>query len=119
MSPETSERSSATLDAGESARRALVASPTPRHVQHVRIKSEEEGVQLNLGDLWRYRELLYFLTLRDIKVRYKQTLMGAAWAIIQPLMLMLIVTLVFNRFTRIGEGSMPYPLFAYAGLALW
>ena len=136
MSPETSERASATLDAvetatvgrgvsettqraGESAQRAGAATAPPRHVPHVRVKSEEEGVQLNLGDLWRYRELLYFLTLRDIKVRYKQTLMGAAWAIVQPLMLMLIVTLVFNRFARVGAGSMPYPLFAYAGLALW
>ncbi|MFN2598805.1 MAG: ABC transporter permease, partial [Pyrinomonadaceae bacterium] len=145
MSPETSERASATLDAeetaavgrgeaahragesshderaaGETSHRARVAvSPTARHVPHVRIKSEEEGVQLNLGDLWRYRELLYFLTLRDIKVRYKQTLMGAAWAIVQPLMLMLIVTLVFNGFARVAAGSMPYPLFAYAGLALW
>ena len=64
---------------------------TPR----VLIRSEDSGVQLNLRDLWAYRELLYFLTWRDIKVRYKQTLMGAAWVIIQPLMLMLIFTLIF------------------------
>ncbi|MDT7602624.1 MAG: lipopolysaccharide transport system permease protein [Acidobacteriota bacterium] len=76
-------------------------------------------MQLNLGDLWAYRELLYFLTWRDIKVRYKQTLMGAAWVVIQPLMLMLIVTLVFNRFARLGAGALPYPLFAYSGLLLW
>jgi lipopolysaccharide transport system permease protein len=96
------------------------APPPPRaDIPHVLIKSEAEGVQLNLGDLWRFRELLYFLTLRDIKVRYKQTMMGAAWVIIQPLMLMLIVTLVFNRFARLDAGSMPYPLFAYAGLVAW
>ncbi len=94
------------------------ASPSLR-APHVVIKSEESGVQLNLGDLWAYRELLYFLTLRDIKVRYKQTLLGATWVVIQPLFMMLIVTLVFNRFARLDAGEMPYPLFAYAGLLLW
>jgi lipopolysaccharide transport system permease protein len=83
------------------------------------IESEEAGVQLNLGDLWAYRELLYFLTMRDIKVRYKQTLMGAAWVVIQPLMTMLIFTLVFNKFARLDTKDIPYPLFAYSGLLLW
>lgn len=83
------------------------------------IKSEEAGVQLNLSELWYYRELLYFLTLRDIKVRYKQTLMGLAWVIIQPLTTMLIFTLVFNRFVRLNAGALPYPLFALSGLLLW
>lgn len=94
--------------------RAAHAEP-PR----VRIKSEEAGVQLNLADWWAYRELLYFLTLRDVKVRYKQTALGALWVIVQPLFMMLIVTLVFNRFARVEAGEMPYPLFAYAGLLLW
>jgi lipopolysaccharide transport system permease protein len=76
-------------------------------------------VQLHLGELWQFRELLYFLTLRDIKVRYKQTLMGVAWVIIQPLMTALIFTLVFNRFVRLEAGSLPYPLFALSGLLLW
>lgn len=84
-----------------------------------RIKSEEAGVQLNLAELWSYRELLYFLTVRDIKVRYKQTLMGVAWVIIQPLMTMLIFTLVFNRFVHLDAGTLPYPLFALSGLLLW
>ncbi len=83
------------------------------------IKSEESGVQLNLGELWYYRELLYFLTLRDIKVRYKQTMMGVVWVIIQPLTTVLIFTLVFNRFVRLETGSLPYPLFALSGLLLW
>ena len=87
--------------------------------RHSLIKSEEAGVQLNLSELWSYRELLYFLTLRDIKVRYKQTLMGVAWVIIQPLTTMLIFTLVFNRFVRLDAGSLPYPLFALSGLLLW
>jgi lipopolysaccharide transport system permease protein len=87
--------------------------------RHAVIKSEEAGVQLHLGELWHYRELLYFLTLRDIKVRYKQTLMGVAWVIIQPLTTVLIFTLVFNRFVRLNTGSLPYPLFALSGLLLW
>src|SRR5207302_3309422 len=83
------------------------------------IESEQSGVRLNLGELWRYRELLYFLTLRDIKVRYKQTLLGITWVLIQPLLTMLIFTLVFNRFVRVSTGTMPYPLFALSGLMLW
>ena len=89
------------------------------HDRHTLIQSEENGVQLNLGELWYYRELLYFLTLRDIKVRYKQTVMGVAWVIIQPLTTMLIFTLVFNRFVRLDAGALPYPLFALSGLLLW
>ena len=87
--------------------------------RHTLIQSEENGVQLGLGELWYYRELLYFLTLRDIKVRYKQTVMGVAWVIIQPLTTMLIFTLVFNRFVRLDAGALPYPLFALSGLLLW
>jgi lipopolysaccharide transport system permease protein len=86
---------------------------------HAVLKPEAAGVQLNLADLWAYRELLYFLTWRDIKVRYKQTLMGIAWVVIQPLMTMIIFTLVFTRFVKVDEGDIPYPLFAYAGLLLW
>jgi lipopolysaccharide transport system permease protein len=91
----------------------------PARERHTLIKSEESGVQLDLGELWYYRELLYFLTLRDIKVRYKQTLMGVAWVIIQPLTTALIFTLVFNRFVRLETGALPYPLFALSGLLLW
>ena len=87
--------------------------------RHTLIKPEESGVQLDLGELWYYRELLYFLTLRDIKVRYKQTLMGVAWVIIQPLTTVLIFTLVFNRFVRLETGALPYPLFTLSGLLLW
>ena len=83
------------------------------------IESEQSGVRLNLAELWRYRELLYFLTLRDIKVRYKQTLLGITWVLIQPLLTMLIFTLVFNRFVHVDTGAMPYPLFALSGLMLW
>jgi lipopolysaccharide transport system permease protein len=94
-------------------------SPPAVEARHSVIRSEAAGVQLNLPELWQFRELLYFLTLRDIKVRYKQTLMGVAWVIIQPLMTMLIFTLVFNRFVRLSAGPLPYPLFALSGLLLW
>lgn len=85
------------------------------------IEPSSSWVALNLRDLWAYRELLYFLTWRDVKVRYKQTLLGVAWAIIQPLFTMLIFTLFFGRlggFDARTEG-MPYPLFAFAGLLPW
>lgn len=73
---------------------------------------------LNLGELWAHRELLYFLTWRDIKVRYKQTLLGAMWVIFQPLLTMLVFTFFFGKLVGAPEG-MPYPLFAYTGLLPW
>ncbi|HEY9402370.1 MAG TPA: ABC transporter permease [Pyrinomonadaceae bacterium] len=85
----------------------------------IRIESEEMGVQFAFSDLWSYRELLYFLTWRDIKVRYRQTALGAAWAIIQPLATMLLFTLIFNRLAGFDTGRVPYPLFAYTGLLIW
>jgi lipopolysaccharide transport system permease protein len=84
------------------------------------IEPGNAGFVLALQDLWRYRELLYFLTWRDVKLRYKQTALGAAWAIIQPLFTMLLFTLFFGRLARIQpDGGVPYPLFAYAGLLPW
>jgi lipopolysaccharide transport system permease protein len=76
---------------------------------------------LNLRDLWAYRELLYFLTWRDVKVRYKQTLLGVAWAVLQPVLTMLISTLIFGRLGGFSArtGGIPYPIFAYAGLLPW
>jgi lipopolysaccharide transport system permease protein len=76
-------------------------------------------VALDLRGIWAYRELLYFLTWRDVKVRYKQTLLGAAWAIIQPLFTMIIFSLLFGRLAGIKSDDMPYPIFAYAGLLPW
>lgn len=73
----------------------------------------------NLSELLRYRELLYFLTWRDIKVRYKQTVLGATWAVMQPLLLMLIFTFVFGRLGGFQSENVPYPIFAYAGLLPW
>ena len=74
---------------------------------------------LNLKDIWAYRELLFFLTWRDVKVRYKQTLLGAAWAILQPLFMMIIFTIFFGRLAGVDTGGIPYPLFALAGLVPW
>jgi len=85
----------------------------------VTIEPSKSWVALNLRDLWNYRELLYFLTWRDVKVRYKQTLLGAGWAILQPLLTMLIFTLLFGRLAGIKSEGIPYPLFAYGGLLVW
>ncbi len=85
----------------------------------VTIEANRSWVALDLRGLWTYRELLYFLTLRDVKVRYKQTAMGAAWAILQPLFAMLIFTLFFGKLARIPSDGVPYAIFAYAGLLPW
>jgi lipopolysaccharide transport system permease protein len=74
---------------------------------------------IELRDLWHYRELLYFLAWRDVKVRYKQTSLGAAWAVLQPLLAMAIFTLFFGRLARVQTDGIPYSLFVYAGLAPW
>ena len=75
--------------------------------------------ELGLRELWVYRELLYFLTWRDIKLRYKQTALGAAWAIIQPLMTMLVFSLFFGKLAKMPSDGLPYPLFAFAALVPW
>jgi lipopolysaccharide transport system permease protein len=69
--------------------------------------------------LWQYRELLYTLTLRDVKVRYKQTVLGAAWAVIQPVMTMIVFSLFFGKLAQIPSDGIPYPIFAYAALVPW
>ncbi len=74
---------------------------------------------MGLRELVEYHELLYFLVWRDIKVRYKQSVLGAAWAILQPFMLMVVFTIFFNRMAGVGSGDVPYPLFSYAGLLPW
>jgi len=74
---------------------------------------------IDFGELWRYRELLYFLVWRDIKVRYKQTVIGAAWAILQPLCQMVIFSVIFGAFAKIPSEGFPYPIFVYAGLLPW
>jgi lipopolysaccharide transport system permease protein len=74
---------------------------------------------LGLRELWEYRELLYFLVWRDVKVRYKQTAIGASWAVLQPLLTMVIFTLVFGRFANMPSNGLPYPIFTYVALLPW
>lgn len=74
---------------------------------------------LNLRDLWVYRELIYFLTWRDLKVRYKQTLLGAAWAILQPFLSMVVFSVFFGGLLRVSSGDIPYPIFSYTALLPW
>jgi len=74
---------------------------------------------LSFKDIWAYRELLFFLTWRDVKVRYKQTALGAAWAILQPLFMMIIFTIFFGRLAAVDSAGIPYPVFALAGLVPW
>jgi lipopolysaccharide transport system permease protein len=74
---------------------------------------------LNLRELWRYRELIYFLVWRDIKVRYKQTLLGAAWAILQPFLTMVVFSVFFGELVGMPTGGVPYPIFSYTALLPW
>ena len=74
---------------------------------------------INLRELWAYRELLYFFVWRDVKVRYKQTLLGFAWAILQPLLMMIVFTLFFGTLAKVPSENIPYPLFNYAALLPW
>lgn len=85
----------------------------------LRIQPASGWVSLRLEELWQYRELVYFLTWRDIKVRYKQTLLGGLWAILQPLFTMLVFSLFFGRLAKIPSDGIPYPLFAFAALVPW
>jgi len=78
-----------------------------------------KGWCVNLREIWYYRELLYFFVWRDIKVRYKQTLIGAGWAILQPLLTMIIFTIFFGKIAKLPSEGIPYPIFSYSGLLLW
>src|SRR5215475_14622411 len=89
--------------------------PQPSHF----INTDRASGKQYFLDFWRYRELFYFLAWRDVKVRYKQTVLGAAWAIIQPLFTMFIFTIFFGKLARMPSDNIPYPLFAYAGLLPW
>jgi len=83
------------------------------------VKPSKGWISLKLDELWEYRELLYFLTWRDIKVRYKQTVLGAAWAIIQPFFTMVVFSLFFGKLAKVPSDGIPYPIFAYAALVPW
>ncbi len=93
-------------------------SPSPAD-EIIIIRPSRGWLDLNLREVWRYRELVYFLTWRDIKVRYKQTFLGAAWAILQPFLTMVVFTLFFGRLAHIPSDDVPYPIFSYAALLPW
>lgn len=83
------------------------------------IESTRGWASLHLAELWAYRELLYFFIWRDVKVRYKQTVMGASWAIIQPFLTMVVFSLFFGRLAKVPSDELPYPVFSYAALVPW
>jgi lipopolysaccharide transport system permease protein len=83
------------------------------------IKPAGSSIEIDASDIWRHRELLYFLTLREIKIRYKQTVIGVAWAVLQPVLTVAIFSIIFSRFAQFDTGDIPYPLVALSGLILW
>ncbi len=93
--------------------------PQVKHLQPVVIQPTHGWLALGLRELWKYRELLYFMIWRDIKVRYKQTALGAAWAIIQPFFTMVVFSLFFGRLAGVPSDGVPYPIFSYAALVPW
>jgi len=103
-------------------RRQTVASGLPlieSGMPVIRIEPSKGWISLKLRELWEYRELLYFLTWRDVKVRYKQTVLGAAWAVIQPFFTMVVFSLFFGRLAKVPSDGIPYPIFSYTALVPW
>jgi lipopolysaccharide transport system permease protein len=103
----------------DKAETALVARGERAVVPVFRIEPSQGWVALGLRHLWEYRELLYFLVWRDVKVRYKQTLLGGAWAVLQPLLTMVVFSIFFGRLAKLPSEGLPYPIFAYAALVPW
>ena len=97
----------------------LTAALTDSELPVLHIRPKRGWQPLDLKQLWQYRELMYFLSWRDIKVRYKQTALGAAWAVIQPLMTMVVFSIFFGKLAKMPSDGLPYPLFAYAALVPW
>ena len=96
---------------------AVAAKPSGYPV--VRIEARRRWLALDLDELWAYRDLIYFFVWRDIKVRYKQTVIGAAWAILQPVLTMLVFSLFFGKLAKIPSQGLPYPIFYYSALLPW
>ena len=91
----------------------------PESTRELIIRPRSGWISIDWRELWEARELLYFLVLRDIKVRYKQTVLGVAWAVLQPLFTMIIFTVIFGRFAKIPSDGLPYAVFVFAGLLPW
>ncbi|MCP4417273.1 MAG: ABC transporter permease [Chloroflexi bacterium] len=92
---------------------------TATNVPEILIAPSQGWVSLRLGELWEYRELIYFLVWRDIKVRYKQTVLGATWAIIQPFMSMVVFSIFFGGLAKVPSDGLPYPIWNYAAMVPW
>jgi lipopolysaccharide transport system permease protein len=107
------------MDKTESVKLKEQAEAIHNFTPHLVIEPRSYWSSLDLRDLWRYRELFYFLTWRDVKLRYKQTVLGAAWAILQPVFNMILFSFIFGRVARMPSDEIPYPLFAFAGLLPW
>jgi len=97
----------------------VAVAAIPQQVPTTVIQPSRGWVALNLRDLWAYRELLYFLVWRDIKVRYKQTVLGAAWAVLQPFFTMVVFSIFFGGLAKVPSDGIPYPIFAYCALVPW
>jgi len=97
----------------------IAASASVDDLPFVRIEADASQHGLGLRELWDYRELLYFLVWRDVKVRYKQTAIGASWALLQPLLTMVIFTMVFGKFAKMPSNGLPYPIFTFVALLPW
>jgi lipopolysaccharide transport system permease protein len=98
---------------------AIISAQFNKTLPHLRIEPSHGFVPLKIKDLWEYRELLYFLVWRDIKVRYKQTALGVLWAIIQPVMTMLVFSIFFGKLAKLSSDGIPYPIFSFAALVPW
>ncbi len=91
----------------------------PGNYAHVVIEPPKGWSSLELSELWKYHELLFFLTWRDIKVRYKQTMLGAAWAILQPVLTMIVFSIIFGGLAKLPSDGIPYPIFTFTALLPW
>lgn len=112
-------RSGRNIIVAESAQSFAHTASQARAASSVVIRPAKGALSLDLRDLWEYRELLYFLVWRDIKVRYKQSVLGAGWAIVQPFTTMIVFTVIFGGLARIPSDGVPYPIFAYTALLPW
>ncbi len=97
---------------------AALAKP-PQANRGTVIRPRSGWAFINVGELWRYRELLFFLTWRDVKIRYKQSLLGITWAVIQPTLYMVVFTIIFGKMAKVPTDGIPYPLFSFSALILW
>ena len=116
------DRSGAELaDPGAGAEKEAIPGAVSEAGSHVTVITPPDGSRfIDFGELWRFRDLLYFLAWRDVKVRYKQTALGAAWAVLQPALMMVVFTLFFQKLAgKNASSDIPYPLFAYCGLLPW